>query len=179
MMLLRGDGPGDRHKPAGVDEEMSSVSEDLGGGVDVGGSRDEVARTRLGAAPGRRKSRATEQFSPVAGEVHEVDAWGPGVGMGPRWVEDSGLAGLGLEYSHMRVIPSPTSVYLQPGSRFTGTQQSERQRYDVEVEIKYVDMRESFLCGYLRIQGLYSPLNTTPRPRSYGSALTRGRACQA
>lgn len=30
---------------------------------------------------------------------------------------------------------------------------SERQVYEVQVEIKHVDMRESFLCGYLRIQG--------------------------
>jgi hypothetical protein len=42
---------------------------------------------------------------------------------------------------------------LRAGSRFHGTQQSERQVYDVQVEIKHVDMRESFLCGYLRIQG--------------------------
>ena len=25
--------------------------------------------------------------------------------------------------------------------------------YEVQVEIKHVDMRESFLCGYLRIKG--------------------------
>lgn len=25
--------------------------------------------------------------------------------------------------------------------------------YDVQVEIKHVDLKESFLCGYLRIQG--------------------------
>ncbi|KAL1840678.1 hypothetical protein VTJ49DRAFT_228 [Mycothermus thermophilus] len=54
----------------------------------------------------------------------------------------------------MRVLTPAPSLYLQPGSRFVGTQQSERQRYDVDVEIKHVDMRESFLCGYLKIQGL-------------------------
>ncbi|KZF26383.1 hypothetical protein L228DRAFT_207002, partial [Xylona heveae TC161] len=43
---------------------------------------------------------------------------------------------------------------LRPGSKFHGSQQSDRQRYDVQVEIKHVDMNESFLCGYLRIQGL-------------------------
>lgn len=36
---------------------------------------------------------------------------------------------------------------------FKGTQQSDRQVYEVQVEIKYVDMNESFLCGYLRIKG--------------------------
>ncbi|SMY20274.1 unnamed protein product [Zymoseptoria tritici ST99CH_1A5] len=47
-----------------------------------------------------------------------------------------------------------TTSFLRPGSKFRGTQQSDRQVYDVQVEIKDVDMAESFLCGYLRIQGL-------------------------
>ncbi|GAB7350923.1 hypothetical protein MBLNU459_g1434t1 [Dothideomycetes sp. NU459] len=50
--------------------------------------------------------------------------------------------------------PCSTSSFLRPGSRFHGTQQSDRQTYEVQVEIKDVDMEESFLCGYLRIQGL-------------------------
>ncbi|RKF74761.1 Glucose-induced degradation protein 4-like protein [Golovinomyces cichoracearum] len=58
------------------------------------------------------------------------------------------------DFSYIRLIPSSSSCFLRPGSRFNGTQQSERQVYDVQVEIKHVDMRESFLCGYLRIQGL-------------------------
>ncbi|KAI9786048.1 MAG: hypothetical protein M1816_008139 [Peltula sp. TS41687] len=49
--------------------------------------------------------------------------------------------------------PSYT-YFLHPGSKFRGTQQSERQIYDVQVELKHVDMKQSFLCGYLRIQGL-------------------------
>ena len=53
----------------------------------------------------------------------------------------------------LKSIPLCPSSYLRPGSKFRGTQQSERQVYDVQVEIKHVDMRESFLCGYLRIQG--------------------------
>ncbi|KAM4066988.1 vacuolar import and degradation protein [Hirsutella rhossiliensis] len=61
---------------------------------------------------------------------------------------------MGMDFSSMRTIPISPSSYLRPGSRFHGTQQSERQVYDVQVEIKHVDMRESFLCGYLRIQGL-------------------------
>lgn len=56
-----------------------------------------------------------------------------------------------------QVIPSSPSSFLRAGTRFTGTQQSERQVYDVQVEIKYVDIRESFLCGYLRIQGTFCP----------------------
>ncbi|KAK4638357.1 Glucose-induced degradation protein 4 [Fulvia fulva] len=50
--------------------------------------------------------------------------------------------------------PSSTTSFLRPGSKFRGTQQSDRQVYDVQVEIKDVDLAESFLCGYLRIQGL-------------------------
>ncbi|PFH56682.1 hypothetical protein XA68_16140 [Ophiocordyceps unilateralis] len=61
---------------------------------------------------------------------------------------------MGMDFSSMRIIPVSPSSYLRPGSRFHGTQQSERQVYEVQVEIKHVDMRESFLCGYLRIQGL-------------------------
>lgn len=61
---------------------------------------------------------------------------------------------MGSDYSSLRAIPLAPSSYLRPGSRFHGTQQSERQVYEVQVEIKNVDMRDSFLCGYLRIQGL-------------------------
>lgn len=57
--------------------------------------------------------------------------------------------------THLRqLLPSTTSSFLRPGSKFKGTQQSDRQIYDVQVEIKDVDMAESSLCGYLRIQGL-------------------------
>ncbi|KAI2611927.1 vacuolar import and degradation protein-domain-containing protein [Hypoxylon sp. NC1633] len=67
--------------------------------------------------------------------------------------EDTCMPSMGLD-SNVRIIPSSPSSFLRPGSRFHGTQQSERQVYDVQVEIKYVDLRESFLCGFLRIQGL-------------------------
>ena len=54
----------------------------------------------------------------------------------------------------LQMIPTHTSSFLRNGSKFRGTQQSDKQQYKVEVEIKYVDMAESFLCGYLRIEGL-------------------------
>lgn len=53
-----------------------------------------------------------------------------------------------------RFLPNTSSSLLRPGSRFMGSQTSDRQKYEVEVEIKHVDMRESFMCGYLRIKGL-------------------------
>lgn len=52
------------------------------------------------------------------------------------------------------MIPNFTSSFLRAGSKFKGTQQSDRQNYKVEVEIKSVDMNESELCGYLRIEGI-------------------------
>lgn len=63
----------------------------------------------------------------------------------------------------LQTMPTSPSSYLRPGSKFHGTQQSERQVYEVQVEIKHVDMRESFLCGYLRIQGMCCQL-LTPEP---------------
>jgi len=56
-------------------------------------------------------------------------------------------------YNYSKIYPTSPSSFLRVGSKFYGTQQSERQVYDVQVEIKYVDLRESFLCGYLKIQG--------------------------
>ncbi|GKT54503.1 vacuolar import and degradation protein [Colletotrichum tofieldiae] len=70
------------------------------------------------------------------------------------WEEELMAPSMGSDFSNMRIIPSTASSFLRPGSKFHGTQQSERQVYDVQVEIKHVDLRESFLCGYLRIQGL-------------------------
>ncbi|KAL2019302.1 hypothetical protein VTK56DRAFT_9769 [Thermocarpiscus australiensis] len=152
-MVMARDDTDEAQKRSDTEEDVLIMDEasrrEAGGGV----SRNTAAPgTVPGGSLDRRKVRR-ERSSPIMGEIHEADVWGP-VGKGPRWVEDSGLVGLGHEYSHMRVIPTPPSLYLRPGSRFVGTQQSERQRYDVEVEIKHVDLRESFLCGYLRIQGL-------------------------
>lgn len=58
----------------------------------------------------------------------------------------------------IQFLPHTSSSLLRPGSRFVGTQTSDRQKYEVEVEIKHVDMRESFMCGYLRIKGAYRSL---------------------
>ncbi|KAJ5332523.1 hypothetical protein MYU51_019051 [Penicillium brevicompactum] len=61
---------------------------------------------------------------------------------------------LSWEFSNVRLLPNHTSSFLRSGSKFIGTQQSDRSVYNVDVEIKHVDMAESYLCGYLRIQGL-------------------------
>lgn len=44
--------------------------------------------------------------------------------------------------------------YLRPGCRFEGSQQSGRSTYEVEVEIKNVDLNQGFMCGYFKIDGL-------------------------
>lgn len=53
-----------------------------------------------------------------------------------------------------RMLPSVSSSFLRPGSRFVGTQQSGRSTYEVNVELKRVDMENAFICGYLKIEGL-------------------------
>jgi hypothetical protein len=176
---------GDRHKPADVEDEtgmerganpVRRVDVTGSGGVSglvAGDGADRTNQTGLSGPPGRRKSNSAQQqlLPTTPGQVEEVDAWTP-FWRGPRWVEDSGLVGLGPEYSHMRVLTPAPSLYLQPGSRFSGTQQSERQRYDVDVELKHVDLRESFLCGYLRIQGASTPASLPPSHQRLSQPLT-------
>lgn len=58
------------------------------------------------------------------------------------------------EFSSVRLLPSTTCSFLRSGARFEGQQTSDKQKYEVSVELKHVDMKESFLCGYLRIKGL-------------------------
>lgn len=160
-MLTAPDTPEDSHKQADANEDiLSPRSYDGPGEIRRGNESERRAVTRpgdtaVGEGSGTRSLRhERSSLVPIIdAEVHETDVWGP-LGKGARWVEDSGLSGLGYEYSHMRSIPTIPSTFLRPGSKFEGTQESERQRYDVEVEIKHVDMRESFLCGYLKIQGL-------------------------
>lgn len=55
---------------------------------------------------------------------------------------------------HSRRLRSPCLSYLKPGAQYLGSQKSGRAVYDVNVSIKHVDLANSFLCGYLRINGL-------------------------
>ncbi|KAF8418018.1 vacuolar import and degradation protein [Tirmania nivea] len=61
---------------------------------------------------------------------------------------------LSHEYSTTRLLPSISCSFLRPGARFVGKQSCDSQQYEVQVDLKHVDMSESFLCGYLRIKGL-------------------------
>ncbi|KAG0291868.1 hypothetical protein BGZ96_004770 [Linnemannia gamsii] len=56
-------------------------------------------------------------------------------------------------FEAVRVLPSKT-FHLYTGSRFQGKQRSGSHSYDVVVDIKHVDLDDSFLCGYLHIKGL-------------------------
>jgi glucose-induced degradation protein 4 len=49
---------------------------------------------------------------------------------------------------------SVESTFLRSGTVFQGIQQSGRSTYQVKVKFHYVDLQTSFLCGFLRIQGL-------------------------
>lgn len=64
----------------------------------------------------------------------------------------------------VQLIQTHTSSMLRAGSKFRGTQQSEHQKYSVEVDIKTVDMSESFICGYLKIEGTSTPPPLNPPP---------------
>ncbi|KXH63088.1 vacuolar import and degradation protein [Colletotrichum salicis] len=107
-------------------------------------------RLRTSRTDGAR--RHDPRLSPTS--VQHEDSKGMELDIDDVWEEELMAPSMGSDFSNMRIIPSTASSYLRPGSKFHGTQQSERQVYDVQVEIKHVDLRESFLCGYLRIQGL-------------------------
>ena len=76
-------------------------------------------------------------------------------------IESNRVSTIRLEYRyqtqanqpHTQLIQTHTSSMLRAGSKFRGTQQSDSQKYTVEVDIKTVDMCESFICGYLKIEG--------------------------
>ncbi|KAI5867347.1 vacuolar import and degradation protein-domain-containing protein [Durotheca rogersii] len=98
----------------------------------------------------RRRSGNYDIVTPVGADNDKLeDGTMPG-----RLPDDAYAPPMGFDSTNIRIIPTSSSSFLRPGSRFHGTQQSERQVYDVQVEIKYVDLRESFLCGFLKIQGL-------------------------
>jgi hypothetical protein len=58
------------------------------------------------------------------------------------------------DFSHRRLQPQYPSATFQPYSKFKGTQQSDRQIYNVEVTILTVDIEQSSMSGYLEICGL-------------------------
>ncbi|KAG7841509.1 hypothetical protein KL942_001388 [Ogataea angusta] len=49
---------------------------------------------------------------------------------------------------------SQVSSFLKPNSSFIGSQQSGRSTFEVRVDLKEVDLKRSYLCGYFTIHGL-------------------------
>jgi hypothetical protein len=149
-------GTEDGQKQADADEHMAYASPEYArADAPVEGYMENStirAATGAGAgAPPRAKQKASHSPPPAMESLSDL------VPHERQWLEDSGLVGMGREFPQVRMVPLPPISYLRAGSRFEGTQQSERQRYDVQVEIKHVDLRQSFLCGYLRIQGPLFP----------------------
>ncbi|KAI0126211.1 vacuolar import and degradation protein [Xylariales sp. AK1849] len=136
--------PTQSSKPMDTDTEHS--------GTRAGSSMEEgvVGRT----ADSDRGSAAFDMISPAGADCDKPEREDAGVSGNSRVQDEYSVPSMGYEFSNIRIIPTTTSSYLRPGTKFHGTQQSERQIYDVQVEIKYVDLRESFMCGYLKIQGL-------------------------
>ncbi|KAF5542627.1 VID24-like protein [Fusarium mexicanum] len=128
--------------PSGPASEIKGREAEIGSQLsrEPSNSTQRVSETESTARESsRRRGSPNRESDWVDIDAQEDELWSPS---------------MGSDFSCMRTIPSAPSSYLRPGSKFHGTQQSERQVYDVQVEIKHVDMRESFLCGYLRIQGL-------------------------
>ncbi|KAL8939381.1 MAG: hypothetical protein Q9216_003394 [Gyalolechia sp. 2 TL-2023] len=76
--------------------------------------------------------------------------------------ESAGLPAASDIHGLPRMIPTLTSSFLRPFSKFRGQQQSDKHVYQVEVELKYVDMAESTLQA--------TP--TLPLPFSHDSRTT-------
>ena len=137
-------------------ERAARVAAAGGGGGSTPSAPSTSRRRRPDAVRSRSSAVAADYGARPGGESGSSSSTGddePEGAAAAAWGAHTSMLGLGYEYADPRVIPVSPSTYLRPGSRFHGTQQSERQRYDVQVEIKHVDLRESFLCGYLRIQG--------------------------
>ncbi|KAK9711164.1 hypothetical protein K7432_007986 [Basidiobolus ranarum] len=61
------------------------------------------------------------------------------------------------DISSIRLTSSGTCS-LYSGSSFIGQQRSGRSSYEVQVHLQYVDLSDSYLCGYLHIKGLTDDL---------------------
>ncbi|SLM37599.1 Vacuolar import/degradation protein Vid24 [Lasallia pustulata] len=103
-----------------------------------------------------QEQSSTDGMSPmsVTAEVKEGEPRLSPAPIATAVATTSSYSSMSHEFSNVRLYPNHTSSFLRAGSKFRGTQKSDHQVYTVEVDIKHVDMNESFLCGYLRIEGL-------------------------
>ncbi|BFZ57642.1 hypothetical protein PYCC9005_004695 [Savitreella phatthalungensis] len=122
-----------------VNQAVTIEAEDFGGNTAelCVPSSDHATKAR-----GRRpRTRRSQHISKQNHQVQHARDW-----YLPHHLSTSSL-------SAKRLRPLQLS-FLRPGARFVGTQKSGRATYEVGVELKHVDMADSFLCGYLRISGL-------------------------
>ncbi|KAL9589367.1 MAG: hypothetical protein Q9203_001832 [Teloschistes exilis] len=133
-MDLTIDQPSSSKMPSTIDDNEEDMSSEL---TDLSSSADSMDSDRPPRSEVPERSEKSESPEPTLQEL-------------PKASPDSFDVGLGLP----RLIPLITSSFLRPFSKFHGQQESEKQMYQVDVELKGVDMAESTLCGYLKIQGL-------------------------
>ncbi|EFR01510.1 vacuolar import and degradation protein 24 [Nannizzia gypsea CBS 118893] len=137
-------GADDMGAGAGVVESLATAEEVRSPVSDTTAITDDYDETDEPMTPTTSVSAATEikdeQREPAAPAVPDILA--------------THRTAMSFQYSDARLVPDHSSSYFRGGSRFTGTQQSDQQIYTVDVEIKNVDMSESYLCGYLKIKGL-------------------------
>ena len=121
----------------------------------------------IGASPSTSHSdeKEIEQFDhPTALTSSALDLqYSTRHGIGSTRVRRLLYSILQVSANSIQLIQTHSSSMLRAGSKFRGTQQSDSQKYSVEVDIKTVDMSESFICGYLRIEGSQP---TFPPPRT-------------
>lgn len=86
--------------------------------------------------------------------MHEASRAKPGIPSIDQELDWSDTNVKDWDFSHRRLRPQYPSATFQPYSKFKGTQQSDRQIYNVEVTILTVDIAQSSMSGYLQICGL-------------------------
>jgi hypothetical protein len=57
-------------------------------------------------------------------------------------------------------VPKLLSPYLQPNATFVGEQQSNKDKYHIQVQFKTIDLIDSVVTGFLQIRGLAKGLST-------------------
>lgn len=59
-----------------------------------------------------------------------------------------------LTTQHRLSHPKINQYYFTSGSEYKGIQRSERKDYEVKVQIKFADLSQPYVCGYLTIYNL-------------------------
>ncbi|KAK5090980.1 hypothetical protein LTR05_001158 [Lithohypha guttulata] len=129
-------------------ETMPHATEDFDhhdGGMDIDSPEAQSPKVSqqkaLSSSP--TSSRATPAQEALPYGLAKVDISLNRASKVPRW-----------DFTDKRPTMKCPSSLFQPYSKYVGTQQSDRQTYNVEVTILTVDMAQSSISGYLMIRGL-------------------------